>query len=141
MGRAISAFEGVELYDGKLSRTVLRGERAARPRPTRCINMNEIEEIQNWYHSQCNEDWEHGYGLKIETLDNPGWSVKIDLVETDLEGVEYSEYSYGVGDSAETSADNWLITKVENNQFVGYGGPHKLQEIFSIFIKWVRSNA
>jgi hypothetical protein len=34
----MSAFEGVELYDGKLSRTVLRGERAVRPRPTRCIS-------------------------------------------------------------------------------------------------------
>ena len=28
MGREISIFEGLELYDGKLSRTVLRGQRA-----------------------------------------------------------------------------------------------------------------
>ncbi len=35
VGRAISAFKGLELYDGKLSRTVLRGRRAVRPLATR----------------------------------------------------------------------------------------------------------
>ncbi len=35
MGREISAFEGLEPYDGKLSRTVLRGRRAVRPLATR----------------------------------------------------------------------------------------------------------
>ena len=35
-GREISAFEGLERYDGKLSRTVLRERRAVRPLATRC---------------------------------------------------------------------------------------------------------
>jgi len=35
VGRAIPAFKGLELYDGKLSRTVLRGRRAVRPLATR----------------------------------------------------------------------------------------------------------
>ncbi|MFK0239099.1 Imm53 family immunity protein, partial [Streptomyces vinaceus] len=34
-------------------------------------------------------DWEHEWGVKIATLDNPGWTVEIDLEETDLEGREY----------------------------------------------------
>ena len=34
-GREISAFEGLERYDGKLSRTVLRERRAVRPLATR----------------------------------------------------------------------------------------------------------
>jgi len=48
--------------------------------------MNVLAELQRWYESQCNEDWEHQYGVKIDTLDNPGWSVIIDLDDTDLEG-------------------------------------------------------
>ncbi|MFD5200063.1 Imm53 family immunity protein [Streptomyces sp. NPDC058375] len=28
--------------------------------------------LQGWYSAQCNEDWEHEWGGKIETLDNPG---------------------------------------------------------------------
>lgn len=39
MGREISAFEGLELYDGRLSRTVLRGQRAARLLATRCVGI------------------------------------------------------------------------------------------------------
>jgi len=34
---ACAAFKGLELYDGKLSRTVLMGRRAARPLATRCL--------------------------------------------------------------------------------------------------------
>lgn len=41
--------------------------------------------LQNWYKTNCNGDWEHTYGIKIETLDNPGWSVVVDLKETNLE--------------------------------------------------------
>lgn len=47
--------------------------------------------LQAWYADQCNEDWEHEWGVKIETLDNPGWSVSIDLEETDLEDCEYPD--------------------------------------------------
>ncbi|WP_308364419.1 MULTISPECIES: hypothetical protein [unclassified Microbulbifer] len=35
---ACAAFKGLELYDGKLSRTVLMGRRAARPLATRCLS-------------------------------------------------------------------------------------------------------
>lgn len=28
--------------------------------------------LQQWYHSMCDGDWEHCYGVKIETSDNPG---------------------------------------------------------------------
>jgi len=36
----LSAFEGLELYDGKLSRTVLRGRRAVRPLATRYVSWH-----------------------------------------------------------------------------------------------------
>jgi hypothetical protein len=47
--------------------------------------MDIFKEIQNWYTSQCDGDWEHGSGIKIDTLDNPGWTVKINLEDTDIE--------------------------------------------------------
>ncbi len=49
--------------------------------------MREMECINKWFEEQCNGDWEHIYGIKIYTLDNPGWAVKIDLYDTDLENV------------------------------------------------------
>lgn len=39
MGREIPASKVLELYDGKLSRTVLMGRRAVRPLATRCKQM------------------------------------------------------------------------------------------------------
>jgi Immunity protein 53 len=42
--------------------------------------------LQAWYAARCDGDWEHGYGVAIQTLDNPGWSLRINLEGTMLEG-------------------------------------------------------
>ena len=52
----------------------------------------------------------------------------------------YSEFSYGVGDEAKSNSDNWVLTKVENGTFIGYGGVHKLDEIINIFLSWAKIN-
>lgn len=49
--------------------------------------MDNIRKLQRWYNKQCNGSWEHQYGVSIDTLDNPGWTVVIDLVGTDLESM------------------------------------------------------
>jgi hypothetical protein len=40
---------------------------------------NLLPRLQRWYHSQSDGTWEHASGVRIETLDNPGWSLKVDL--------------------------------------------------------------
>src|SRR4051812_33664431 len=40
--------------------------------------------LQWWYLAQCNDAWEH-FGVGIGTLDNPGWSVRVELTDTSLE--------------------------------------------------------
>ena len=42
--------------------------------------------LEKWYRQQCNGDWEHSWGIKIDTLDNPGWTIEINLNETIAEG-------------------------------------------------------
>ena len=39
--------------------------------------MDALNWINGWFQSNCDGDWEHGFGITIETLDNPGWCVKI----------------------------------------------------------------
>jgi hypothetical protein len=39
-----------------------------------------------WYAEQCDGDWEHEFGVKIETLDNPGWLIQVDLPGTGKDG-------------------------------------------------------
>ena len=46
--------------------------------------MNALQRLQDWYSAQCNGDWEHQQGVRIESLDNPGWALDIDLADTAL---------------------------------------------------------
>jgi len=103
--------------------------------------MDSLNQLQKWYYSQCNGDWEHGYGIKIDTLDNPGWSIKIDLHGTELENKAFQEHSYGMGKDAETSGDNWLICKIEDKVFKGFSGPFKLEEMIRAFLGWAQGNS
>lgn len=103
--------------------------------------MNALAELQDWYRSQCDGDWEHSEGISIDTLDNPGWEIEISLQGTELEWRSFPEHSYGVGKNADTSGDDWLSCKVEEKVFKGFGGPYKLEEMIKIFLDWSRATA
>ncbi|MBR7083773.1 MAG: immunity 53 family protein [Oscillospiraceae bacterium] len=89
--------------------------------------------LQNWYQSECDGDWEHLYGVKIDTLDNPGWMVSIDLKETELENKPFCEVRTDNGES------DWIICSVKNAIFEGIGDAGKLTEIIRIFKEWAES--
>lgn len=97
------------------------------------MSKNAINQIENWYSSQCNGEWEHTFGVTIETLDNPGWSMRVDLAETPLKGVSFSPIK------REVSEENWIHARVEEGCFVGFGGSKNLEELISIFTSWVGS--
>jgi hypothetical protein len=91
--------------------------------------MSILEELQEWFKLNCNGDWEHEYGINISTLDNPGWSLKIDLKDTALENFTYSlEIKNGEND--------WMDIKVVNNEFIGYGDPTKLEKLVECFLSY-----
>jgi hypothetical protein len=97
--------------------------------------------LMQWYVSQCDEDWEHQYGVTIDTLDNPGWSLKVDLDGTPLEGLAFLPLYEGV--SAEEQPGQgldgdvpWLICRVEGSKFKGWGGPRDLARLISTFRHW-----
>ena len=79
--------------------------------------------------------------MKIGTLDNPGWSIEINLHDTTLAGKTFQEHTYGVGKDAETNGDEWLACKVEDHVFKGFGGPFKLEEMIEVFLDWAQKNS
>jgi hypothetical protein len=89
--------------------------------------MQILSWIQDWYKRHCNESWEHSYSLRIESLDNPGWRVEIDLEDTELEGmvIEYKLIEKSKGD--------WYGLKIEDNVFHAAGDPAKLQFLLEKF--------
>lgn len=82
--------------------------------------------LQTRFKAQCDGQWEHRHGFKIETTDNPGWWVtlefntSIDLTQCILPRKEYR------------AADDWLETKIEAQRWMGAGDPGKLEALLKL---------
>ena len=91
--------------------------------------------IQQWYSSHCDGEWEHGFGMRIETLDNPGWRIRINLVGTELAGRTY-DLRY-----VKRSENDWLRCWIEQDIFNIGCGPNNLIEGLKVFQDWVTKNS
>jgi hypothetical protein len=58
-----------------------------------------ISQLEEWYFSQCDGDWEHDEGITIGTLDNPGWYVRVSLAGTSVSGLPFTEVTDLASDS------------------------------------------
>lgn len=92
--------------------------------------MDILNEFQTW----CIENRRYAKGeengIRIETLDNPGWWVSIDLKST---AAEYTDFAIV---NRERSKNDWFDCKIRDNRFEGTGGPRNLTEIIKTFLKW-----
>lgn len=100
-------------------------------KPQKSNEIKSIERLQAWYRNNCGGDWEHSYGVKIETLDNPGWSVKIDLSETRYKDLKHDKLNKDYGDH------DWMQCSISDKVFVGCGSCNKLNMILQTFFEWV----
>lgn len=87
-----------------------------------------------WYNGQCDDDWEHGNGIKIGTIDNPGWYLKVSLDETELQDKRFQKIKI------DRTEHDWVSCFIENGMFNGFGGPSNLPEILRIFRNWGEMN-
>ena len=92
--------------------------------------MSTLKNFQEWYKNNCNGEWEHDYGVEIGTIDNPGWSLEINLVGTKLENIKFKRIEI------ERKEDDWVHCWVENKVFNAACGPLNLEEVLEIFLKW-----
>lgn len=92
--------------------------------------MDILQWLQEWFRSQCNGSWEHTYAIRIDTLDNPGWGVRIDIYETELEGKAFEKIENLDDD------DDWMVCEVKKGKFIGGGDTSKLEKILQVFKDW-----
>ena len=92
------------------------------------FSLNVIAEIESWYKQQCNSSWEHQYGISIQTIDNPGWEVKIDLQGTPYSKLKMAQFH------CDRSDTDWIYCKIEKGVFCAYGGTMNLGEMLEYFI-------
>ena len=97
--------------------------------------MTDLDWFQSWYLERANGTWEHERGVRITTLDNPGWALKVDLVGTPFESLPEREIQ------VEISEQNWIYCKIASGRFEGHGGPLNLATLISTFRKWVASDS
>lgn len=98
---------------------------------THSADLGAFLRLQNWYIQNCDGDWEHQYGVVLETLDNPGWRLRVDLQETEMAGRTAHRHRIDRND------DDWCHWWVKDDQFHAAGGAGNLGEMLQAFQAWV----
>lgn len=91
--------------------------------------MSIIGVLQDWYESICGGSI--CTGIQIETMDNSGWRVSIDLFDTVYENKNLNSVHIKKSDR------NWFECSKENGIFKGCGGIQNLEDILDMFYSWV----
>src|SRR5918994_1076194 len=89
--------------------------------------------LERWYQEQCDGEWEDDCGLTIETLDNPGWLVSVDLRHVEPEAPASRALAV-LGEPPNAGNGNeggpvWMTCEVKGGKFVGAGDPTQLRAI------------
>lgn len=92
--------------------------------------------LEEWYASMCNDSWEHQYGVRITNIDNPGWSLEVDIADSYL-----SSYEFSPVERQGREDDDWLFCSVKEQVFVGCCGPRNMRELVCIFLDWAGQDA
>lgn len=92
-----------------------------------------LTKLQDWYISNCDGDWEHVYGFKLATLDNPGWTVIVDLDETHQENQSFTERKINYEHDTQ-----WLIVSKEGAKLIGACGPTELESMLALVAEWLQ---
>ena len=90
--------------------------------------MKTAKWLMKWNQTNCANK-----RICMESLDNPGWAVHINLKDV-LVRKDMQEVNIDYGD------DDWIVCKMEDGYFKGYGDPSKLLLILQTFRKIVDSN-
>ena len=89
--------------------------------------MELLDWIQNWFKDHCDGDWEHGEGIQITTIDNPGWEIEIDISKTSIAGMSIKWILN------EKGKHDWYGVKIENQKFIASGDSGKLVFLLGLF--------
>lgn len=95
--------------------------------------MDIIQRFQDWYSHNCEGERETVEGIRIYTVDNPGWSITINLIATNLESKDFEEIRYNYNND-----EDWYRCWVEDKKWHGVGSPQHLETILKIFLDWAK---
>ncbi len=94
------------------------------------IELNALQRLQEWYVFHCDGAWEHNSVVRIETMDNPGWYLEVDIYETELADKAFE------AEKASSDDGRWHECYIKGGKFIVYGGQFQLEELINIFLNW-----
>lgn len=93
-----------------------------------------LDWLQLWYHSQCDGDWEHQYGVTMTLKKSEEWEFDIDLTYTEMQGIHLSD--------AEQSdpEGGWLRWRSDGWHFRAECSRKNVIAVIAEFRTWVESS-
>lgn len=98
--------------------------------------MEVFQYLADWYEQQCNGSWEQKHGVSLQSLDNPGWLLKIDLQGTTLEHTPFQPVRVGVAETGQPEEAVWMSCRVHKGQFMAACSPDMLSHALDTFQLW-----
>lgn len=93
---------------------------------------NAFDQLQSWFVDMCDGDWEHDSRVKLESLDNPGWSLSVNLADT-----PGGPFAMNRVDVAESEL-RWWSCWMDSQEFRAACGPECLDNVLRIFLGLVQ---
>lgn len=92
-----------------------------------------LDFLGRWFATHCDGDWEHDLGIRIETLDNPGWALNVRIEGTELQGAVADWHR------TEENADQWIHWRSTGVAFEARCGPWDLIRALAAFQAFAES--
>jgi hypothetical protein len=90
-----------------------------------------LDQLQAWYLEQCDGEWELDGSIRIDTIENPGWSLTVDLEGTAYAGLTLDRKEDDAGEA------DWIHWWSDGSQFHAYAGPAGLTRAVHEFLLFV----
>lgn len=88
-----------------------------------------LSRLERWFAAHCDGDWEHGYGVQIQTTDNPGWLVKIGIDGTKAQ--DQLGIRFGLRGVLFQEKSPELTIEAMSDELWGYCEPPRLNEMLT----------
>jgi Immunity protein 53 len=89
-----------------------------------------IETIDEWYASRCNGTWEQKKGVKMDTVAEGGWWIRVDLSPEEAERLKNLMRPVDV--SIDESKDHWISCNVLGDAIIALCAPGMLKEMLTL---------
>ena len=97
-----------------------------------------MNDLSAWFAHRCDGVWEQSRGVTIQTLDNPGWMLEVNVgaeVPDQLVFISGTPPGPSNGNIAE---GEWTDCRIRGGKFVGASDAAGLRRLLEGFLEWSR---